>query len=63
MKKIIACLVALSFVTSCAQFGMNKDNSASNKYSATKASDAKKVVKKSRKSSKRAKRHGGSEVK
>ncbi len=67
MKKLIACLVALTFVASCAKFGANKETSA-NKYSAKKEEASKvevKTEKKTEKKEKKAKvkKHGGSEVK
>ena len=67
MKKLIACLVALSFVTSCAKFSGNNETGA-NKYSAKKEESSKAEVKNEKKTEKKekkakVKKHGGSEVK
>ena len=67
MKKLIACLVALTFVASCAKFSGNKETGA-NKYSAKKEESSKAEVKNEKKAEKKekkakVKKHGGSEVK
>jgi|LakMenEpi03Aug12_release.lakeMendotaPanAssembly.Ray.scaffolds.fasta_scaffold3806785_1 Ni/Co efflux regulator RcnB len=65
MKKLIACLVAVCFVASCAK-SVNKSDANANKYSETKKEEAVKASKKDAKASKKAKKakkHGGSEVK
>ncbi len=66
MKKLIACLVALTFVASCAKFSGSKETGA-NKYSAkeeaskVEVKNEKKAEKKEKKA--KVKKHGGSEVK
>lgn len=66
MKKLIACLIALTFVASCTKSAKNSETSA-NKYSAPKAEESvtpKKEAKAEKKEKKaKVKKHGGSEVK
>lgn len=63
MKKLIACLVTLTFITSCAKLGSNKSDTSANKYSAKEEiiKEVTKVEKKEQKT--KTKKHGGSEVK
>lgn len=68
MKKLIACLVALTFVASCAKTTAKKEETTAtspNKYSAAKddATPAKAEKKAKKEKKAKVKKHGGSEVK